>query len=261
MSSDEGLVGQVPYLRRFARALTGSQTLGDGCVVAAIERILAGKAGKIPARIALYRSVVEEVDALEARPLVSEKTSSPAVDAVQRNLAALTPVGRQAFLLVAMEEFTIEDAALVLGMAPHEVSALLEDANQDIAAQIATDVVIIEDEPLIAMDLEQLVQELGHRVVRVARTERQAIEAVRQTRPGLVLADIQLADGSSGLDAVNEFLQIFSVPVIFVTAFPERLLTGSKPEPTFLVSKPFQAEALKAVISQALFFDMRSRVS
>ena len=119
--------------------------------------------------------------------------------------------------------------------------------------------VIIEDEPLIAMDLQQLVQTLGHRVVRVARTERQAIEAVKQTRPGLVLADIQLADGSSGLDAANEFLLNFSVPVIFVTAYPERVLTGRKPEPTFLVRKPFQAEALKAVISQALFFDARSR--
>ena len=259
MSNDEGLVGHVPYLRRFARALTGSQTLGDACVVAAIERILAGKAGSIPARIALYRSVLAEVDALEARPITASVPPSQVVDPVQRNLAALTPVGRQAFLLVAMEEFSVQDAALVLEMSPDEVSALLEDANQDIAAQIATDVVIIEDEPLIAMDLEQLVQDLGHRVVRIARTERQAIDAVRQTRPGLVLADIQLADGSSGLDAVNEFLQIFSVPVIFVTAFPERLLTGAKPEPTFLVSKPFQAEALKAVISQALFFDMRSR--
>ena len=158
-----------------------------------------------------------------------------------------------------MEEFTVPDAALALDIAPHEVTALLEDANQDIASQIATDVVIIEDEPLIAMDLEQLVQGLGHRVVRVARTERQAIEAVRQTRPGLVLADIQLADGSSGLDAVNEFLRMFPVPVIFITAFPEKLLTGMKPEPTFLISKPFQADALKAVISQALFFDLRSR--
>jgi DNA-directed RNA polymerase specialized sigma24 family protein len=260
MSNDEGLVGHVPYLRRFARALTGSQTLGDACVVAAIERILAGKAGSIPARIALYRSVLAEVDALEARPITASVPSSQVVDPVQRNLAALTPVGRQAFLLVAMEEFSVQDAALVLEMSPDEVSALLEDANQDIAAQIATDVVIIEDEPLIAMDLEQLVQDLGHRVVRIARTERQAIDAVRQTRPGLVLADIQLADGSSGLDAVNEFLQIFSVPVIFVTAFPERLLTGAKPEPTFLVSKPFQADALKAAISQALFFDLRSRV-
>ena len=162
---------------------------------------------------------------------------------------------------MAMEEFSLQDAALVLEMSPDEVSSLLEDANQDIASQLATDVVIIEDEPLIAMDLEQLVQGLGHRVVRVARTERQAIEAVKQTRPGLVLADIQLADGSSGLDAVNEFLRRFPVPVIFVTAYPERLLTGMKPEPTFLISKPFQADALKAVVSQALFFNLRSRPS
>jgi CheY-like chemotaxis protein len=109
------------------------------------------------------------------------------------------------------------------------------------------------------MDLQQLVQSLGHRVVGVARTEQQAIDAVTEHRPGLVLADIQLADGTSGLDAVNGFLQTISVPVIFITAYPERLLTGTKPEPTFLMTKPFQVEALKAVISQALFFDVRGR--
>jgi CheY-like chemotaxis protein len=259
MSADESLVGNVPYLRRFARALTGSQELGDACVVAALERILEGKAANIPARIGLYRYVLAEVNALEARPLTVEPDKD--VEPVFRNLAGLTPMGRQAFMLVAMEEFSLEDAALVLEMSPEDVRLLLEDANQDISAQIATDVVIIEDEPLIAMDLEHLVQGLGHRVVRVARTERQAIEAVKEARPGLVLADIQLADGSSGLDAVNEFLQIVSVPVIFVTAYPERLLTGTKPEPTFLVSKPFNAEALKAVISQALFFDVRRRAA
>ena len=75
---------------------------------------------------------------------------------------------------------------------------LLEEAHQDIAAQIATDVVVIEDEPLIALDLQELLKGLGHRVVGVARTEREAIAAVAKTRPGLVLADIQLADGSSG---------------------------------------------------------------
>ena len=109
------------------------------------------------------------------------------------------------------------------------------------------------------MELDFLLQEMGHRVVRVARTEREALEAVMQTRPGLVLADIQLADGSSGLDAVNQFLRDFSVPVIFITAFPERLLTGKKPEPTFLISKPYDSRAVKAVISQALFFDTRVR--
>jgi CheY-like chemotaxis protein len=257
MSGDESLVGNVPYLRRFARALTGSQKLGDACVVAALEKVLQDKHAAQPARIALYRYVLAEVNALEARPRTVEP--DPEVEPVFRNLSGLTPMGRQVFMLVAMEEFSLPDAARVLEMSVEDVTLLLEDANQDISAQIATDVVIIEDEPLIAMDLEHLVQRLGHRVVRIARTERQAVQAVLDSRPGLVLADIQLADGSSGIDAVNEFLQIVSVPVIFVTAYPERLLTGTKPEPTFLVSKPFREEALKAVISQALFFDVRRR--
>jgi CheY-like chemotaxis protein len=255
MAADESLVGNVPFLRRFARALTGSQALGDACVVKALENVLAGKATGVPARIALYRFVLAEVNALEKKPPVAPDGD---IAPVYRNLSALTPMGRQAFMLVAMEEFTLSDAAEILEMSLADVTQLLDDANQDLSAQIAADVVIIEDEPLIAMEIEDLVQSLGHRVVRIARTEKQAVEAVKNLRPGLVLADIQLADGSSGLDAVNEFLQIVNVPVIFVTAFPERLLTGTKPEPTFLVSKPFKGDALKAVISQALFFNIQS---
>jgi CheY-like chemotaxis protein len=258
MSTDEGFIGHVPHLRRFARALTGTQELGDACVAAAIERTL-GKPSNLPTRIAIYRNVLAEVDALEARGMTVADLPSAAEDAVRRNLAALTPVGRQAFLLVAMEEFSIEDTAHVLAITEEDVDGLLEDANQDLATQIRTDVLIIEDEPLIALDLQQLVQDLGHRVVRVARTEREAVAAAQTSRPGLILADIQLADGTSGLDAVNEILPQLSVPVIFVTAFPERLLTGTKPEPTFLICKPFRPDELRAVISQALFFDIRCR--
>ena len=58
-----------------------------------------------------------------------------------------------------------------------------------------------------------------------------------------------------GIDAVKDILAEFSVPVIFITAFPERLLTGTRPEPTFLITKPFQRATVKAAISQALFFD------
>ena len=118
--------------------------------------------------------------------------------------------------------------------------------------------VIIEDEPFIALDLQTLVEEQGHRVIAVARTHREAVEAVNKERPGLILADIQLADGSSGLEAVNEILGSFSVPVIFITAYPERFLTGAPPEPAFLITKPFGVDSLKAVISQALFFDRKS---
>ena len=160
---------------------------------------------------------------------------------------------------MAVEEFSPQDAALVMDIDAAELQRLIDEAGREIARQLATEVVIIEDEPLIALDLERLVTTLGHRVVKIARTERQAIEAVKRARPGLILADIQLADGSSGLDAVNEILRTFSVPVIFVTAYPQRLLTGTRPEPTFLIAKPFHAENVKAIISQALFFDVRGR--
>ncbi len=233
-----GLLTLLPFLRRFARAVTGSQVAGDAYVEAALATLVAGKSANVPARIALYRSVLAQANAQPTE-----------------QVADFTPIGRQAYLLCAMEQFTVQDAALVLQMTEDDVNSLLEDSSADISNQITTDVVIIEDEPLIVMELDFLLQEMGHRVVRVARTEREAVDAVLQTRPGLVLSDIQLADGSSGLDAINQILRDFSVPVIFITAYPERLLTGTKPEPTFLISKPYDRNAVKAVISQALFFE------
>ena len=97
-------------------------------------------------------------------------------------------------------------------------------------------------------------ESIGHRIIGIATTQTEAIEIANGHHVGLILADIQLADGSSGLDAVNEILGALSTPVIFITAYPERFLTGAPPEPAFLVAKPFSVDSLKAVISQALFF-------
>jgi len=124
---------------------------------------------------------------------------------------------------------------------------------------VATDVLVIEDEPMIAMDLEGILEGLGHRVMGVARTHAEALKATSQEQPGLVLADIQLADGSSGLDAVNDMLRSFQVPVIFITAYPDRLLTGERPEPAFLITKPYQPDTVKAIVSQALFFERKAQ--
>jgi DNA-directed RNA polymerase specialized sigma24 family protein len=253
----------LPYVRRFARAVTGSQKSGDAYVASTLEAMLADPSvfpEHLPTRVALYRTFLKILNSVAINNQKSDAGGHPAgLQAVQRNLDSLTPRARQAFLLAAVEEFTLRDAAAVLDVDELEVQQLIDEAGREIARQIATDVVIIEDEPLIALDLEQVVSELGHRVVKIARTQNQAIEAVKAARPGLILADIHLADGGSGLDAVNEILRTFSVPVIFVTAYPQRLLTGKRPEPTFLITKPFSHENVKAVISQALFFDIRGR--
>ena len=142
----------------------------------------------------------------------------------------------------------------MLDKSPDTVNELISQAGREIAEQVATEVLIIEDEPIIALDIEATMQELGHNVIGIARTHREAVESVRKRRPGIVLADILLADGSSGLAAVNEILTSINVPVIFITAYPERLLTGEKPEPTYVITKPFRTETVSATVSQALFF-------
>jgi CheY-like chemotaxis protein len=159
-----------------------------------------------------------------------------------------------------VEGFSIPEAAMILNADAAKVDELIDVAGREIAQQVATDVLIIEDEPMIAMDLESIVEGLGHRVTAVARTHAEAVKAANKKKPGLVLADIQLADGSSGLDAVNEMLATFAVPVIFITAYPDRLLTGERPEPAFLITKPYQPDTVKAIVSQALFFERRAHL-
>ena len=261
MSIATAVAPHLPYLRRFARALTGGQASGDAYVVAVLEAFIedpSAFARDLPARIALYRAFVKVWDSISLNTDAGEASPDDA-DSADCNLDAITPRPRQAFLLMALEGFSISEAAQVLDLPVQDVKTLIDQAGAEIAEQIAADILIIEDEPLIAMDLESLVTEVGHRVLGVARTHAEAVAAVATRQPSLVLADIQLADGSSGLEAINEILNTINVPVIFITAYPERLLTGQKPEPTFLITKPFQPETVKAVISQALFFDTRAK--
>ena len=244
----------LPFLRRYARALAGSQASGDVYVTAALEALIEDPKAiddSGGARVALYRLFTKiwgSVGINGEPPLMD-----PDIPADTR-LASLTPLPRQAFLLVALEGFSEEDAARVLDVDVARLRSLVEESGRELAAEIATDVLIIEDETFIAMDLESLVESLGHRVVGVARTHTEALALARKKTPGLILADIQLADGSSGLDAVNELLRTFEVPVIFITAYPERFLTGERPEPAFLIAKPFQPAMVSAIASQALFF-------
>ncbi len=253
MSVARQITPHLPHLRRFARALTGTQDAGDALVIATLETLIDDDSlfqRELPPKVALYNVFIDVLHAGEDDGEWKATSQSPA----ERKLGSMTPKARQAFLLNAMEGFRMDEIAAILSCTEEELSDLIVRAEREIASEMATSVLIIEDEPIIALDIEALVRELGHRVAGVARTHREAIELMKATRPGLVLADIQLADGSSGLDAVNEILRAVELPVIFITAYPERLLTGERPEPAFLITKPFQPEEVKAVISQALFF-------
>ena len=251
---------QIPYLRRYARALTGSQDRGDAYVGATLEALVADQRSfrrDLAPRAALYHTFVRVWGGL---PINQEAESVETTQGmvVDRRIETLTPLPRQAFLLAALEEFPTPEIAAILQITEDDVRRLVDTAGQEIAEQITAKVMIIEDEPLIALDIEGLVSELGHDVVGIATTRKEANELAQKTKPGIVLADIQLADGSSGIDAVNDILKTLNIPIVFITAYPERLLTGERAEPTFLITKPFKPEMVKAVISQALFFDVRA---
>lgn len=257
MSLGDQIARNLPYLRRYARALTGSQQTGDAFVQQTLEAALADdelKSELEGGRVPLYRAFnkVWSSAYLETEP--AGEPSGLHEEAAQDRLKRITPVNRQALLLTTLEDFSTEETAQVMDLPEDDVKSLVAEAIGDIEKESTTQVLIIEDEPLISMQLEDLVKSLGHDVCGTAATRTQAQEAVAEKKPGLVLADIQLADGSSGLDAVDDILKIASVPVIFITAYPERLLTGDRPEPTYLVTKPFREQTVRTAISQALFF-------
>jgi DNA-directed RNA polymerase specialized sigma24 family protein/CheY-like chemotaxis protein len=248
---------QLPYLRRYARALTGSQKRGDRLIQDSLERLLQAPSrlaarGSLPVQLfKLFHETVEQPAVVVAEVAAD---SDPMQRRVGERLAELSPGDRQALLLVHQEGFSLEEAAEILGVDSAEVERRLDHAWADLKRQSPTDVLIIEDEPVIAMDVAQIVRSLGHRVMGIAARASQAVAKAREAKPGLILADIQLEDGSSGITAVQTILKAAEVPVVFITAFPERLLTGQALEPAFVVTKPFDDTSIKVAVSQALFF-------
>jgi DNA-directed RNA polymerase specialized sigma24 family protein/CheY-like chemotaxis protein len=259
MSRSQLVAEHLPLLRRYARALTGNQASGDAYVGAMLEALLQDQSllderhGPRAGLFRLFTQIWNSVSLNENAEVIP--LSSPS----ERRLSNITPLPRQAFLLLSLEGFSEEEVGFILDKDVAETRKLADTAGREMAAEIATDVLIIEDETFIAMDLESLVKNLGHNVIGVARTHSDAIALAKNRKPGLILADIQLADGSSGLDAVNDLLRSFEVPVIFITAYPERFLTGERPEPAFLIAKPFQPATVSAIASQALFFERNAR--
>lgn len=248
------IVPNLPYLRRYARALTGGQQTGDRFAAATLEAILADPDGfdRQDPKLALFRAF-HLVWRSAGAPL-GEPDSALSARA-QRHMDRLTPNTREALLLNTIEGFPFAEIGRIMDVSPAEAEDLVEIALREMEASVAGKVMVIEDEPIIAMDISAIVTDLGHRVTGIARTRTEAVDLAAGERPDLILADIQLADNSSGIDAVNDILEQFEdLPVVFITAFPERLLTGERPEPAFLITKPYTEAQVQSAVSQAMFF-------
>lgn len=248
------LASELPYLRRFARAVTGSQSSGDQFAAAALEAILVDRSilDGMDTKTGLFRALYQIWSSAGAP--VDEGESGLRARA-QKHMSRLTDNSREALLLHTLEGFSFDAIAQVIGINSAEAEELVKIARREMADAISGAVMIVEDEAVIAMDLEGIISDMGHRVTGIARTREAAVELAQADKPDLILADIQLADNSSGIDAVNDILNVLGErPVIFITAFPERLLSGDKHEPAFLISKPYTEEQVVSAVSQAMFF-------
>ncbi len=247
MSFRQQLATQLPYLRRYARALTGSQTLGDAAVRETLEALLEAPEEwdeTAPVKTELFRTFHRIWNSDMIAPLESRGRSGV--------IAEFPVKRRQSLLLSTVEGFKEDEVAKILGISQSDVHSHVVAARSAIEDALSARVLIIEDESIIALHIKQIVENLGHEAIAIVRTRAEAVAKARDERPELVLADISLADGSSGIDAVKDILAEQTVPVIFITAFPERLLTGERPEPTYLITKPFEPETVIATIGQAL---------
>lgn len=249
------IAGNLPYLRRYARALTGSQITGDRYAAATLEMILESSEemdAALDVKVALFRAF-HVVWSSSGSPVGEPDTALSA--RAQDHMAGLTPNSREALLLHAIEGFLPEEIGAIMLIDSAEAADFIDIARREMENAIAGKVMVIEDEAIIAMDIVAIVTGIGHRVTGIARTRTDAVKLASSNRPDLILADIQLADNSSGIDAVNDILAQFNdIPVIFITAFPERLLTGKRPEPAFLITKPFTEDQVRSAVSQAMFF-------
>jgi CheY-like chemotaxis protein len=236
------LIRALPYARRYARALAGQQAAGDALVADALRAVLAAAPGEddlstdAGARTALYAAIGD---------LAPEPPEAPAA-------ADLSPLQRRLLLLTALEEQTLTAAAAACRLSPETAELELRLARDHLRSGAAARVLIIEDEPIIALDIQELVERCGHSVVGIASTEAEAVEIAEAERPGLVLADINLGAGGDGTSAVARILRTVTTPVIFVTAYPERLLTGEALEPAFVITKPFDPTTLAVATYQAV---------
>ena len=232
--------------------------VATGFVLQIVEPHLNGPAGDLPAIIHSAKTGKTQVICAQGPAPAGatiEHYRAEGIDLIPGNglLSTVIPGAFDGWMLMLQEHGTMS-VAEVLAPAIH-YARHGHPMLPRVADSIAGRVLIIEDEPIIAMDLENLVGDLGHRITGIARTRDEAVKLGSADKPDLILADIRLADNSSGIDAVNDLLgQFGNLPVIFITAYPERLLTGERPEPAFLISKPYKEDQVKSAVSQAMFF-------
>jgi CheY-like chemotaxis protein/DNA-directed RNA polymerase specialized sigma24 family protein len=246
------IIDQLPDLRRYAAALVGDQAHADTLIELCLERLLAEQERLSGQRLRLALFALFDVVHDEwLRTVATPEATADTADALHRSLHHLPLEERKALLLLTVVHFTHREAAQVLRAAPEIVLRRVLAARERLRRTLSHRVLVIEDEPMMAMNIVTIMTHMGHEVCGVARTRREALTRVRETQPTLILADVRLHDGDNGIATVREIVRQHAVPVIFVTGHAHDLV-AQQFRPTVVVGKPFAPRTLEAAVRRVL---------
>ncbi|WP_298361187.1 response regulator [uncultured Litoreibacter sp.] len=236
----------MPYLRRYGRALTGCQTTGDTLAAKARRsaRTMPLPLSARAVRILMFTELHNAWSELRAHSLSQREA--------RRRMGRLTRNSRETLLLRAIEEFSFAEIAKILNLDEAQAEQLFEVALAEAPYKSGTRVLIVEDDPMVAMDMSACLSDMGCQVVGVARTAAEAVELAGNSPPELIIASLLLADKSSGLEAARRITaQNPRTDAVFVTPYPERLLTGTTQEPVFIITTPYLQDQVRSAVTQS----------
>jgi CheY-like chemotaxis protein len=244
---------RLPSLRRYARALTGSVERGDDLVTRCVEIAVMAPTRfgvALPSNGPLYALLHALFDEDgEGRP---DRSQHP----IERVLARRPEIDRRLYLLVALEELPVAQAAKLTDLSVAEATGRLITTREFLRDAMTARVMVVEDNAIAAVDLGEVISGMGHVVCGTATTEPEALALANSESPTLALLDIRLARGGSGISVARTLRDRFAVPVIFVTAYAGdlRLLDEEGLGP--VIRKPYSPNAVRDAITQAVFAPM-----
>jgi CheY-like chemotaxis protein len=251
----ETLMAHLPFLRRYGRALTGTTEEGDALVTRAVETALADPAAfrldrpAVPAtRIPLYALINRLFD---EGPVGGARGGDP--HPIEQALRLLPEEQRRVFVLISLEELSFSQVAEVTGKSADWVKDSMASAQDTVRERLVANILIVEDDAIIAFDLSETVIAMGHKVAGTAATQDEALSIAAANDPTLALMDLRLAHGDSGIATAQALRERSSLPIIFVTAFAEELRQRGLEHLGPVIKKPFTREQIERAITQAVF--------
>ncbi|WP_439815604.1 response regulator [Zavarzinia sp. CC-PAN008] len=257
-SSASTLLDELPRLRRFACLLTGSRRVGDDLLRQSLQAYVAGSTDDLPPGGGVLRLLA---DLAAATPSQGPSTRGPAASAVPvadedrlaENLLILPLGQRLAVLLVGVHGLAYGQAARIAGVSEFEIRRDLMAGRRLLLRRSLPPVLVIENERLVGEHIAGILEDMGHRVSGPACTGAEALALARADRPSLILADIDLGDGASGIVVGREIVRLTQAKLIYVTGFPSRvIMEQSRGDNAMVLAKPFAPESLRVAVNRAM---------